>query len=297
MEVISRIMIIIISFFQMFSFIFPSFNEPTPDVPDEPSIDVEEEEDTTVPEPEIPQTCQHIGGDASCMEKAVCIRCGEAYGDFAAHDYDVVVQKVSCTSDGYTRYTCKVCLYSYVENEQKALGHNYTETVIEVTCTTAGKTICECKNCGDTYEKDVTAALGHNYTKTQTPADCVNPGYFIYTCENCGDVYKELSGEVAGEHNYVAVVTPATCREGGYTTHTCSGCNDSYVTDETPALGHSFTNYVPDNNATCTMDGTKTAYCDNGCGLISTLFIEGSQLDHNDTDGDGLCDYCKTEIN
>ena len=29
---------------------------------------------------------------------------------------------------------------------------------------------------------------------------------------------------------------------------------------------HVFTNYIPDNNTTCTEDGTKTAYCDNGCG-------------------------------
>ncbi|MBQ6862691.1 MAG: hypothetical protein IJO14_00485 [Clostridia bacterium] len=43
---------------------------------------------------------------------------------------------------------------------------------------------------------------------------------------------------------------------------------------------HVFTNYVSDNNATCTADGTKTAYCDNGCGEKKTIADEGSKLAH-----------------
>lgn len=38
-------------------------------------------------------------------------------------------------------------------------------------------------------------------------------------------------------HEYAAVVTPSTCTEGGYTTYTCD-CGDTYITDETPATGH-----------------------------------------------------------
>ena len=43
---------------------------------------------------------------------------------------------------------------------------------------------------------------------------------------------------------------------------------------------HVFTNYVSDNNATCTEDGTKTAECDLGCGETDTITDEGSMLEH-----------------
>ena len=42
-----------------------------------------------------------------------------------------------------------------------------------------------------------------------------------------------------GTHTYTPVVTAPTCTEEGYTTHTCIGCDKSYVTDTTPATGHS----------------------------------------------------------
>lgn len=46
------------------------------------------------------------------------------------------------------------------------------------------------------------------------------------------------------------------------------------------AKTHSFSEYVSDNNATCTADGTKTAYCDYGCGTKSTVTDSGSALGH-----------------
>lgn len=40
---------------------------------------------------------------------------------------------------------------------------------------------------------------------------------------------------------------------------------------------HSFDKYVPDGNATYDEDGTKTAYCTNGCGATDTIADEGSK--------------------
>lgn len=293
MAMTMRILLIIISILQM---LFPFIDFNVPEEPTEETTTAVIEETTTEEQPTFDEGCRHAGGKATCFGKAVCELCGAEYGEKVEHNYITFVTEATCEKDGYTTYKCEFCGDTYRADEVKATGHAYETVVLEATCTEAGKSTHTCKNCGYSYITPGVPALGHKYTKTETAADCVNPGYFVYTCENCGDVYKELSGEAAGDHNYVAVVTVATCRNGGYTTHTCTGCNDSYVTDETPALGHSFTNYVPDNNATCTMDGTKTAYCDHGCGIISTLFIEGSQLDHSDADGDGLCDYCKTEM-
>ncbi|MBO7215237.1 MAG: leucine-rich repeat domain-containing protein [Clostridia bacterium] len=43
---------------------------------------------------------------------------------------------------------------------------------------------------------------------------------------------------------------------------------------------HSFTNYVYNNNATCSKNGTKTAYCDLGCELKDTKTASGTKVDH-----------------
>ena len=58
---------------------------------------------------------------------------------------------------------------------------------------------------------------------------------------------------------------------------TCNRCGDVRV-----APGHSFTNYVSNNDATCTEDGTKTAKCDY-CDAINTVVDAGSALDHSFT--------------
>ena len=53
-----------------------------------------------------------------------------------------------------------------------------------------------------------------------------------------------------------------TCTKEGY----CSVCGYWFG----KPLGHSFTNYVSNNNATCTADGTKTAKCDR-CDVTDTI--------------------------
>ena len=44
---------------------------------------------------------------------------------------------------------------------------------------------------------------------------------------------------------------------------------------------HQFTEYESDNNATCTEDGTRTAYCDFGCGTTNTIADVGTKLGHS----------------
>ena len=78
-------------------------------------------------------------------------------------------------------------------------------------------------------------------------------------------------------HNYTDVVTNPTCTAQGYTTHTCE-CGDTYKDTYVEALGHSFTDYVSDGNATYISDGTKTAECDNGCDKTDTITDVGSML-------------------
>ena len=74
--------------------------------------------------------------------------------------------------------------------------------------------------------------------------------------------------------------TDATCTEAAKYYYSCS-CGEKGTETFTSgnALGHSFTNYVSDNNATCTENGTKTAKCDR-CSMTDTVADEGSKLPH-----------------
>ena len=84
------------------------------------------------------------------------------------------------------------------------------------------------------------------------------------------------------DHNLSTNTVDATCTTGGSTTTTCSVCGYQNVVNTDPT-GHSFTNYVSNNDATCDADGTKTATCDNGCGTTDTIADVGSALGHSFT--------------
>ena len=77
---------------------------------------------------------------------------------------------------------------------------------------------------------------------------------------------------------------PATCATPGNNSYWyCSNCDSFFLDEEClnqttleeliiPAFGHSFTNYIADDNADCTNSGTKTAICDHeGCSETDTI--------------------------
>lgn len=80
----------------------------------------------------------------------------------------------------------------------------------------------------------------------------------------------------AGKVEQQDVKSPTCTEEGSYNDVTYCAfekCNEivSTETKTIPALGHSFTNYVFDNNKDENSEGTKTAECDNGCGTTNTV--------------------------
>ena len=90
---------------------------------------------------------------------------------------------------------------------------------------------------------------------------------------DCKSINVKLNSH---QHNYTEDVTSPTCTKKGYTTYTCS-CGDSYVDDYVDAVGHSFGEYVSNNDATYESNGTKTAVCSR-CGAKDTVVDEGSKL-------------------
>ena len=103
---------------------------------------------------------------------------------------------------------------------------------------------------------------------TRTPADHVYDNGCDTTCNVCGatrttaghvdlspsDEVCDNCGESMHTHNHTSVTTAPTCENGGYTTYTCS-CGNTYQADQTPAIGHSFSDWTPDGK------GKETRTC------------------------------------
>lgn len=176
------------------------------------------------------------------------------------------VVEPTCTSGGYTAYTCAHCGYSYADNttpmkghsfgdwERKAVIYTYHEHTcsvcglteqqdcekyvvnrVEPTCTQDGYAKAQCTVCGgsDFYERyggnKILPALGHHFGSWK---DDGNGKTHTRTCtrENCN--VSETK-----DHTMVEGGKAATCGEAGAVNEVCSEC--FYAKDGViEALGH-----------------------------------------------------------
>ena len=113
-----------------------------------------------------------------------------------------------------------------------------------------------------TYGDGVVETVEYGYKLSGYSANTPGKQTVTVTCQD-----KTASFTVR-VHNFAEATCtkPATC--------TVEGCG---ATKGTP-LGHRFTNYQSDNNATVEEDGTETAMCDRGCGATDTRTDAGSKL-------------------
>ena len=142
------------------------------------------------------------------------------YIDALGHDFTdwTVLIEPDCITHGEEYRNCNKCgkkEYQYAD----AFGHDFESVVTAPTCTTQGYTTYTCK-CGEFYNRDYVSALDHLYTsEITTPATHTATGVMTYTCA-CGDAYTEVIEKIT-EHNHNAVVTTPTCTAQGYATYIC----------------------------------------------------------------------------
>ena len=195
-----------------------------------------------------------------------CTRCGLSdEGHFKYEDVDAVVKVVkepTCLEDGEERHFISASING-VEVAKKM------ETV-------------------------KLPALGHDFT--QKDADHVTFAFAedgktavaTIRCARCAATTTE---------NVICtaeVTTPATCTEKGTTTYTatCGTASETTTRQDVPALGHSFTNYVYNGDATCGSDGTETAKCDR-CDVTDTrTAVATAGCDLHTVDGAKVCAVC-----
>ena len=242
----------------------------------------------------------------TCTEQGyttyTCSRCGDSYvTDFVnatGHTSSAPVEEnrvePTCTQTGsYDSVVyCSVCDAEISRTPQtiNALGHSFTNYVSDgnATCTADGTKTATCDRCDATDTiADEGSALGHDYQSQVTAPTCTEQGYTTYTCSRCEDSYVTDFVNATGHTSSAPVeenrVEPTCTQTGSYDSVVyCSVCDAeiSRTPQTINALGHSFTNYVSDGNATCTADGTKTATCDR-CDATDTIADEGSALGHD----------------
>ena len=137
-------------------------------------------------------------------------------------------------------------------------------------------------------------ALGHDFTKTDADhvtfafAEDGKTAVATIRCARCDETTTETVTCTA------KVTTPATCTEKGTTTYTatCGTASETTTRQDVPALGHSFTNYVYNGDATCDGDGTETAKCDR-CDVTDTrTAVATAGCDLHTVDGAKVCAVC-----
>lgn len=215
----------------------------------------------------------HSFGSTTSAKAATCLATGNtAYKQCTRC-------KLYFTSDAATNSTAgKDNTSSFVINK---LNHSYTGAIRSdgngKTATHSFKCVNGCNNYG--------GAVTHTWNagSITTQPTCTATGVKTYTCtaSGCGATYTETVPS-KGHTEVTDKAVAATCTTTGLTEGKhCSVCNAVIVAQTViPALGHSFTNYTSNNDATCTKDGTKTAKCDR-CNATDTVTDVGSALGHN----------------
>ena len=213
-----------------------------------------------------------------------------------SHEYTTVVTDATCTDEGYTTHTCKICGYSYTDNYEDAYGHDFTNGL--------------CGNCG--YKLPVIKLDTDMIAK---PYDC--PGSIAlfsftptvsgyYTFHSYGDkspfgfFYEEdmtmldSTDDEEYEEDYDAFDFHITCYLEANRPYILGARNfpftySSFTVRITLDCDHEYTAVVTE--ATCTEGGCTTYTCDL-CGFSYTDDYTDA-LDHNFEDG--ICTFCGFE--
>ncbi len=123
----------------------------------------------------------HTWTDATCTAPKTCSVCSVTEGEALGHNYNSVVTAPTCTTDGYTTYTCTKCSHGYSEKGEASLGHSFTTYVDNKneTCLADATETATCDRCTETDVRDVeNSMLRHKQVDANSDKKC----------DNCGNV-------------------------------------------------------------------------------------------------------------
>ena len=179
----------------------------------------------------------HSGGEATCVNKAICEVCKIEYGDVDAtnHKHTEVrgAKDATCCEKGYTGDTyCTDCNalissgaeipatgnHTDVDGKWESDGTNhwhtcYFGTKFDITAHNGGEATCkspaECSECGHSYGPlDANNHKGTTYLKNQKEATCFEEGYTGDTyCSDCNEKIADGQSIAKNAHNPASVWT------------------------------------------------------------------------------------------
>lgn len=238
-----------------------------------------------------------FGGETECRKETTIIPAlGHSYDNSCDVRWDDSTYKTAtliweCDNEG-----CDVNSEGHFKSETLTAVETVTKPA---TCTDTGKLLHEVSYefGGETmYLRETTTipALGHDFT--QKDADHVTFA-FAEDGKTAVATIRCARCNVTTTENVICtaeVTIPATCTEKGTTTYTatCGTASETTTRQDVPALGHSFTNYVYNGDATCGGDGTETAKCDR-CDVTDTrTAVATAGCDLHTVDGAKVCAVC-----
>ncbi len=178
----------------------------------------------------------------------VCDRCGHTI-IVHTHIYAAVTVEPTCSSMGYTEYTCE-CGHSYRDSYMEPTRHNWNEGEVTITasCTSDGVMTYSCRDC--TAKKTTVIEAAHQWLDGETVSKtCTTDGSVTRKCGACGKVETEII-PAGHDWNEGVVITAPTCKTEGKKLCGCLTCGetDTLVIEE---LGHTYVDGV------CTRCGAK----------------------------------------
>lgn len=245
--------------------------------------------------------------------------CGYRNNDYKVvpakgHDFKAENGYYTDVANGYHAYKCSNCDAVGVDKVKYSAEYDGLDWVITggIQCDFTGEYV-NYEDENGIHSHKLICVCGNEQSAACVDAEpvhilptCTEDGYYVYTCDVCSfewTVASDAEEDKALDHDLEVVAN-----NNGTHSEKCQRENCGYVKEaekcstETPATKcgdydicdicntafgeakpHVFTNYVSDNNATCTADGTKTAVCDTCEGenkATDTVTDKGSKLEH-----------------
>ena len=221
----------------------------------------------------------------SCVATAVCAN--DSQHTFTENAVISSSKKTepTCTENGTTTYTASFTNELFSEQTKDVADippkeHNYA---VSYEWSDDGKSCIATAICANDSQHTFSenATIGKAVKDNPT---CTKTGISTYTASFDNKLFTAQTKDVTDipAKGHVVIIknaTDPTCTVPGYTgTEFCSVCNQPLRTgEEIQPLGHSFTNYIYNNNATYEKDGTETAKCDR-CNETYTRIKPGTKL-------------------
>lgn len=234
-------------------------------------------------------TCFADGTKTAKCENCTEINTITDYGTQLEHNMGSwgTYKEATCTEQGIERSYCQHGCGYFESRYTNKIAHSYNFVVTDPTCTTGGYTTYTCSSCGHSYTSDETEANGHNWGidggwSTVTPATCTTNGLEKHTCMTC--LLEETREIIAKGHKEVIdEAVDATCTEDGWTEGKhCSVCGEVIVEQERiDALDHEPGEPELTNTPTCTVCAHYKVVCERCEETLDEYDDDGEFGDHS----------------